>query len=39
MISEDEYHRLVERVEEITKDHIEAINQLGEQKEKEILEV
>jgi len=39
MISEDEYHRLVDKVEEITKEHIEKINEMGEQKEKEILEV
>lgn len=38
MISEDEYHRLVDKVEEMTKEHIEKINDLGERKEKEILE-
>ena len=38
MISEDEYHRLVERVEDMTKDHIQKINEIGERKEAEILE-
>ncbi len=39
MISEDEYHRLVEKVDDMTKDHIEKINELGEKKEQEILEI
>ncbi len=39
MISEDEYHRLVDQVDEMTKEHIERINKLGERKEQEILEV
>ncbi|NPA91119.1 MAG: ribosome recycling factor [Chloroflexi bacterium] len=39
MISEDEYHRLVDRVDEMTKEHIERINELGERKEEEIMEV
>ncbi len=39
MISEDEYHRLVEKIDDMTKEHIEKINELGERKEREIMEV
>ncbi len=39
IISEDEYHRLVDKIDDMTKEHIEKINELGERKEKEILEV
>lgn len=39
MISEDELHRQIDRVEEMTREHVEQINELGQLKENEILEV
>jgi ribosome recycling factor len=38
-ISEDEIRRAEQRIQELTNDHIERLNQLQEEKEKEILEV
>lgn len=38
-ISEDEFHRLHEKVQEITDEHIEKVNKLLKAKEEEIMEV
>ncbi len=38
-ISEDEFHRLQERVQKLTDEHVDAINRLLEQKERDILTV
>ncbi len=38
-ISEDEFHRLQERVQKLTDEHVGAINRLLEQKERDILTV
>lgn len=39
MISEDEYYRARDRVQELTDEHIEQVDKIGEAKEAEIMEV